>query len=710
MNAPAKIELLPDDGQLDRFIRAIFKHADPAGFVALRAFPDGGNGAGKALFTESIHIGNPQLLAVVAERAKQAAQWPAAMVFCPPLGTYKTANNARADNILEGLVLSVDCDQTPRAAYEALSKLLGKPTIIVASGGSWKNPETGEAEPKVHQHWRLNRPARTSAEHATLREARDLAVKLVGGDATNIPICHPLRWPGSWHRKNEPKLARIVFESEHEIDLADALAILREAVGVLPEATRPHVSAGDSEREASNHDDVIAIADILPNQDLSWADWNKRGMTFWAATNGSEKGYQAFEQWSAKSGKYVPEQTRERWDHYFSSPPQQLGMGSLVEWAKEVDPKFIKPSLAGQTLLEKLQSKAGKGQGDQPEQTGPLIKSSRQFTAGFTPPDYAVVGLIQRRFCYSLTGQTGSGKTAVTLRLAASAAMGIEFAGRKTKKTRVLYAAAENPDDVRMRWIALAPHMGFEIDAIDVFFTEGCFSISKMTAKLSEEAQKLGGDFGLVIIDTSPAFFEGDDENSRTQMGAHARLMRGLINVIPGGPAVIANCHPVKNAAADNLLPAGGGTYLNEVDGNFTCAKSDSTTEMHWQGKFRGPEFAPMNFIIKTVTHQNLKDSDGRLIPTVICEYLTEQAKEEITAAGRKDEDKMLELISSNPRASYATLAAEMAWKLHSGDPNKMKSKRCVAALVKAKLIKETRSGGWTVTPAGKRVLDGGEE
>jgi hypothetical protein len=348
--------------------------------------------------------------------------------------------------------------------------------------------------------------------------------------------------------------------------------------------------------------------------------------------------------------------------------------------------------------------------GPPPELIGPLIKSSGQFTAGFTPPDYVVVGLIQRRFCYSLTGQTGAGKTVVTLRLAASTAMGIDFAGRKTKKARVLYAAAENPDDVRMRWIALAQHMGFDIDAIEVFFTEGCFSISKMSAKLREEAEKVGGEFGLIIIDTSPAFFEGDDENSRSQMGAHARLMRGLINTIPGGPAVIANCHPVKNAAANNLLPSGGGTYLNEVDGNFTCAKNDSTTEMHWQGKFRGPEFAPLNFMIKTVTHQDLKDSDGRLIPTVICEYLTEQAKEEIAATGRKDEDKMLELISSSPRASYAVLAAEMGWKLHSGDPNKMKAKRCVGELQKAKLIKETRSGGWSVTPAGKRALEGAEE
>jgi hypothetical protein len=92
----------------------------------------------------------------------------------------------------------------------------------------------------------------------------------------------------------------------------------------------------------------------------------------------------------------------------------------------------------------------------------PLIKSSKQFVADFTPPDYLVDGMLQEGFLYSLTGATGAGKTAITLRLAASCALGIPFAGRETKKTRVLYLAAENSADVRMRWIATAQQMDFE--------------------------------------------------------------------------------------------------------------------------------------------------------------------------------------------------------------------------------------------------------
>jgi hypothetical protein len=348
-------------------------------------------------------------------------------------------------------------------------------------------------------------------------------------------------------------------------------------------------------------------------------------------------------------------------------------------------------------------------QDSEPAAPLPGFKSSAEFVAGFVPPDYILDGVLQQGFLYSLTGMTGAGKTAITLRLSASTALGETFAGRETKKMRVLYLAAENPDDVRMRWIALAQHMGFDINSIDVYFIEGCFKISTAAFHLKAEAEKRGGEFGLVVIDTSPAFFEGDDENNRNQMGTHARMLRGLITTIRGRPCVIANCHPTKNATAENLLPAGGGSFLNEVDGNLTAAKNDLTIDLHWLGKYRGVEFAPMHFLIKIVTHQDLKDSRGRLIPTVICEWISDQRKEEIAAQKNRDEDAVLALIDANPAISLAQIATEMGWKLYSGQPYKVKAQRIVEELSRAKLIKETRRGRHRVTPEGKRVLNGEE-
>jgi hypothetical protein len=347
---------------------------------------------------------------------------------------------------------------------------------------------------------------------------------------------------------------------------------------------------------------------------------------------------------------------------------------------------------------------------EQPQASRPLIKSSAEFVAGFVTPEYVVVGLLQRRFFYSLTAPTGHGKTAIMLVLAASTALGTKFAGKETKKARVLYLAAENADDARMRWIALAERMEFDLDTIEVYFVEGRFKLSASLKLLRAEAEKIGGKFGLVIVDTGPTFFEGKEENENKQLGDHAHLLRSLIDTIPGGPCVVAACHPIKNAKADNLSPRGGGAFLNETDGNLTCWKTDSTVELHWQDKFRGPDFAPMYFLIETVTHQDLKDSDGRLIPTVIAKYISEQTKEEIAAATRQNENRVLQLINQNSSLTLATLATAMGWKLYSGEPNKMKAKRIVDELKRTKLIKETGISRYKITSEGKKALDGETE
>jgi hypothetical protein len=65
------------------------------------------------------------------------------------------------------------------------------------------------------------------------------------------------------------------------------------------------------------------------------------------------------------------------------------------------------------------------------------------------------------------------------------------------------------------------------------------------------------------------------------------------------------------------LQPRGGGTFIAEFDGNLTCRCTETATEVHWQGKFRGPDFAPMHFILDGVTTARLKDSRGNQVWTV---------------------------------------------------------------------------------------------
>ena len=91
-------------------------------------------------------------------------------------------------------------------------------------------------------------------------------------------------------------------------------------------------------------EDVIAALGVIPNDDLGWDDWSKIGMAIWGATGGSEDGYEAFREWSAKSGKHDDAACRERWDHWMRSPPDRLGIGTLLYEANKADPEWVKPS------------------------------------------------------------------------------------------------------------------------------------------------------------------------------------------------------------------------------------------------------------------------------------------------------------------------------------------------------------------------------
>ena len=93
----------------------------------------------------------------------------------------------------------------------------------------------------------------------------------------------------------------------------------------------------------------------------------------------------------------------------------------------------------------------------------------------------------------------------------------------------------------------------------------------------------------------------------------------------------------------------------------------------------------------------------------MVCEHISEQAKEQIAEQRVRDEDLLLKLIDSDPRASIATLALKMGWKLYSGEPHKTKAVRCLTTLKNAKLIKQTRTGRYRLTPEGKAAMAGEE-
>lgn len=249
--------------EIEMFVQALWRYADEGTVVQFRAFDERGHGANSyPLNDRCVRINGAGLVPVIEKAflgANEAANAPRPVAFCPPVATFRPHRyKADSEYLANGLTLSVECDQSPVAAKEKLERILGPATIVVESGGIWTSPE-GEAQKKIHLHWRLNEPTRTPEEHGQLTTARKLACDLVNGDRTSINPVHPMRWPGSWHRKNEPKQCRILsFNDYREIDLAEAIVALKEVIAALPEGERKRIDDTIGGREARKDAELIA--------------------------------------------------------------------------------------------------------------------------------------------------------------------------------------------------------------------------------------------------------------------------------------------------------------------------------------------------------------------------------------------------------------------------------------------------------------------
>jgi hypothetical protein len=176
------------------------------------------------------------------------------------------------------------------------------------------------------------------------------------------------------------------------------------------------------------------------------------------------------------------------------------------------------------------------------------------------------------------------------------------------------------------------------------------------------------------------------------------------LTTLKGEPGVLVLCHPPKNAGDDNLQPRGAGAMIAEWDGNLTATKDGAVTTIHWQIKIRGPDFAPLSFLLRTVTHERLVSKTGKLMPTVIAEPLTEAREEEMRKIARNEEDQVLEEIGNHPHSSQADIARHLGWLNPKGGIQKAKVHRIVKELKRQKLVEETRAG-LSLTEKGNKAV-----
>ena len=329
----------------------------------------------------------------------------------------------------------------------------------------------------------------------------------------------------------------------------------------------------------------------------------------------------------------------------------------------------------------------------------PNFRSMMQFLNEFRPISYAVAGLMREGSLYTLTGRTGEGKTSflIILALAIATGQGEKLIGRKVKKGRVAFATAENPDDLRTRLMVACFVFNIDPNAID---NDIVISDNRVRPEeIIDWVRETSGTFTLIIIDTWQAFFDGRDSNTPTEAVNFTRRFRPLA-ATSGLPVVLIAAHPPKQASDDSLIPYGGGSTLNEIDGNFTLALDDSGLfAFHWLGKIRGLNFDPLHFRIDKLDSPDVVTVEGIRVQMPVMFPVDEEGVEARQEAFAGRDLALLQAIeATDPEGSIRKWATALKW-----------SKRAVETtldhLKRDKLV-EKKLRRWRRTKAGEALVN----
>jgi hypothetical protein len=469
----------------------LFRYATPGGFLSLRSFYED-RGMGKPFFIIPAKLnGDFKLLCTLAtDAAQRAANAADKIVFAPPIATFRDARKATEKDIAEGLVLSVECDKHPDNARERLEEILGAATIIVRSGG-----RTADGADKLHAHWRLAETVNDKATLAKLNRARDLAARIVGGDPSGKSVVHPYRWPGSWHRKGEPRLCEIATANP------DAEIVLEEALEALEDAADDVIPEDDTTR-ASNNDN---------EQRVEWDD------AFRKILSGEEYHPTLVPLAASLASWGAPE------------PVTDNVLRCLLLNSTPRDPERLRRRDAELAKLPQSVASAYTkfGKADAPEQKQERLRWHGEHLSS---PDrgWLVSGLLPEGGVGLISGQWGTYKTFVALDLAAAIMTGLAFIDYPiVRKGGILFIAAEGANEIPARLEAVLKNKyPDQTNRLPFAWTDECprllgpKAVETLADLAREAAERMQKDFcvplALIVIDTmvdAAGYTRSGDEN-----------------------------------------------------------------------------------------------------------------------------------------------------------------------------------------------------
>lgn len=235
------------------------------------------------------------------------------------------------------------------------------------------------------------------------------------------------------------------------------------------------------------------------------------------------------------------------------------------------------------------------------------------------PPEFLIDELLTEQGLAILYGAPGSGKSFIALDMALRIAYGMEWHGKATQRTGVLYIAGEGHVGLAKRvkgWRfehamegASCPFLLLPV-AVQMMEPK---DVQKLIRTIVAGMELVGEPVGLVIIDTVSRALTGADENTQETMSGFVHACGEIQNYIGG--ACLGIHHTGKEIARGMR---GSSVLIGACDTSIKCEgniKEDQRVTITVEKQKDSEEIDPISFTMKEV---NLKYGLGKDVNTLV--------------------------------------------------------------------------------------------
>ncbi len=235
------------------------------------------------------------------------------------------------------------------------------------------------------------------------------------------------------------------------------------------------------------------------------------------------------------------------------------------------------------------------------------------------PPSWRIDGLVPANGLVLLYGRPGEHKTFIALDMVLRVAYGLDWHGKPTRLTGVLYIAGEGKYGIGQRikgWRREHSLTGidapFRLLPVAVHMLDPA-SLEKLKRTIDQIRPAVDFEIGLVVIDTVSRSIPGEDENSQEAM---SMFIDGCAVIQQHCKGTVIGIH---HAGKDLDRGMRGSTVLlGGCDTSIRVAKDEATTVLSVEKQKDGEELDDLHFTMKVVDlTTGLGAEQSTLVPTL---------------------------------------------------------------------------------------------